>query len=110
MNWMLLDEAGNAVGTYDDQVAAFVAFRSLAEHEGREAAEQVLLLAYDDVGHPLGDALTYDELPQSSFCMAAGAPGAQQLFWTTRPTRGFGGASVAIEGTARPRSADTVAV
>lgn len=110
MNWMLLDEAGNAFGTYDNEVAAFVAFRSLVVDEGPEVADHVLLLAYDEAGQPVGDALTFGDLPDASFCIAATAAGGDQLFWGVRPTRGFGGVSVAVDVIARPRATGTVAV
>jgi hypothetical protein len=110
MNWMLLDDAGNAFGTYDDEISAFVALRSLVVDEGSEVADHVLLLAYDEAGQPVGEALTFGDLPMASFSLADTSPGGQQIFWAARPTRGFGGVSTAVDGIARPRTTGTVAV
>lgn len=61
MTWMLLDGTGNAIDTYDDEVAAHAALRALVEAEPA-ARDEVVLLAYDGEGMPVGDAITFEDL------------------------------------------------
>lgn len=62
MTYMILDSTGSAINAFADEVAARAALRSLVAHDPA-AAEHVFLLAYDDDGDPIGDAVTIADLP-----------------------------------------------
>lgn len=57
MEFMILDSAGNAVASYEDDLTARAVLHATVAVEP-EAADHLVLLAYDDDGMPVGDALT----------------------------------------------------
>jgi hypothetical protein len=65
---MIFDSAGNAINSFDDEVAARAALRAIAEREPT-AADDVLLISYDDDGNPVGEAVTAEDLPPSSMSL-----------------------------------------
>lgn len=62
MDYMILDTAGNALASFDDEVTAYAAIHAMVALE-RETAEHVVLLAYGDDGIPVGDALRVWDVP-----------------------------------------------
>jgi hypothetical protein len=62
MTYMILDSTGSAVASFDDETAARATMRAIVQYEP-EAAEHVVMIAYDDDGTPVNDAVTYDDLP-----------------------------------------------
>lgn len=62
MEYMILDTAGNAVASSDDETTARATLHAIVAVEP-EAAEYLVLLAYDDDGQPLGDAKTFFDVP-----------------------------------------------
>lgn len=99
MTWMLLDETGNAIAAYNDDVSAHAAMRSLAEAEP-EAADLIVLVRYDDEGHPIGEAVTVEDLPLSTVNMIDVSVNLQVFL--TRTTTGFGGIGQSVLVAARP--------
>jgi hypothetical protein len=57
MDYMILDSAGNALASFEDELTARATLHAIAAVDP-DAAEHVALLAYDDAGMPVGDALT----------------------------------------------------
>jgi len=106
MKWMLLDELGNAFSSFDDEVSAHAAFRSLAADEP-EAADRALLLAYNDDGRPSGEAVTFDDLPVWTFSVV-GWCAEVPLFWS-RSTRGLSGGAKTVTTSARTTATTTEA-
>jgi hypothetical protein len=72
MTYMLLDSVGNAINAFGDELEARAALRAIAEAQP-DAADHVLLLAYDEDGHPIGEALTVHELPEMTTDVAPSA-------------------------------------
>lgn len=62
MDYMILDTAGNALAAFDDEISARAAIHTIVALQ-RDAAEHVVLLAYDDDGLPVGDALRVWDVP-----------------------------------------------
>jgi hypothetical protein len=62
MEYMILDSAGNAVASFDDETTARATLYAIVEVEP-EAADHLVLLTYDDDGMPVGDAKTYVDVP-----------------------------------------------
>jgi len=62
VRYLILDSMGNAVDAFRTRVAAQATLRAIVEEEP-EAADALVLLAYDDQGQPVGEAVTYDDLP-----------------------------------------------
>jgi hypothetical protein len=62
MDYMILDSAGNALASFNDETTARATLHAIAAVEP-EAAEHVVLLAYDDEGMPIGEALTVLDCP-----------------------------------------------
>lgn len=62
MDYMILDTAGNALASFDDEVAAHATIHAMVAVEP-EAAEHVVLLAYSDDGMPVGEALSVWDVP-----------------------------------------------
>jgi hypothetical protein len=62
MEYMILDSAGNAVASFEDEAAARATLYAIVEVEP-DAADHLVLLAYDDDGMPVGDAKTYVDVP-----------------------------------------------
>lgn len=62
MQYMIFDSAGNALASFDDEGRAHATLYSILRIEP-DAAEHVALLAYDDDGMPVGDALTVFDVP-----------------------------------------------
>ena len=89
MTYMILDSSGNAINAYDDIVAARAALRAIvADDEG--TADHVMLLAYDDGGNPVGEAVTVADLPTQTASLAEGpivfVPSTGRVLATTRST------------------------
>jgi hypothetical protein len=61
MDYMILDSAGHAIASFDNEAAARATLYAIVEVE-REAADHLVLLAYDDDGMPVGDARTYVDI------------------------------------------------
>ena len=96
MEFMILDSSGSAVASFADDLAARAAIHAIVAVEPT-AADHVVLLAYDDDGMPVGDALAVWDVP-SAVTVEASEFVAPQV---TRPflardsratTRYFGGA------------------
>ena len=62
MEFTILDSRGNAVASYADELLARAVFHSIVAVEP-EAGDHLALLAYDDQGMPVGDALTIIDVP-----------------------------------------------
>jgi len=62
MEFMILDSAGNALAAFDDQLLARAALHAMVAVEP-DAAEHVAMLAYDDEGMPVGDAVMAIDVP-----------------------------------------------
>jgi hypothetical protein len=59
---MILDRSGNAINAYDDVVGAHAAMRVLVADDP-SVADDLLLVAYDEAGQPLGTATVFADLP-----------------------------------------------
>lgn len=64
MDYMILDSTGNALGAYDDEIAAHAALREIAA--AAPAADDIALLTYVD-GTPVGEALRPADLPLATY-------------------------------------------
>ena len=106
MTWMLLDEAGNAIAAYDDDVAAHVALRSLADAEP-DAADHVLLVQYDDEGNVIGDAVVIGDLPPQTVSVTCLMDAL--AISANRRTTGFGTVRRSFDVSARPLRPRSVA-
>ena len=62
--YMILDDAGNALASFSDEVTAHATLHAIVAVEP-DAAEHVVLLAYDDDGMPIGDALSVWDVPMA---------------------------------------------
>jgi hypothetical protein len=58
MDYMILDSAGNAVASFDNDATARATMHAIVAIEP-EAADHLVLLAYDDEGMPVGEARTF---------------------------------------------------
>jgi hypothetical protein len=105
MTWMLLDQDGNAIATYDDEVEAHVAMRAIVDGEPG-AAGSILLIGYDDRGNPVGEAVTYDELPASTVTVTE-VPAEGIAVFLTRRTFGLGSSGRHVEADAVPTHVST---
>jgi hypothetical protein len=65
MTYMILDSTGSAINSYTDEVAAHVAMRVIVEDDPN-AAGHLLLLAYDDEGNVVGNAVAVEDLPEAT--------------------------------------------
>lgn len=70
MTYMILDSSGNAIASYTDAVSARAALRSIVEQEP-EAADHVLLIAYNEQGEPVGEAMMVSDLPPNTTAVDA---------------------------------------
>jgi hypothetical protein len=73
MTYMILDSTGSAVASFDDETAARATLRAICQYEP-DAVDHVVMIAYDDDGMPVDEAITFDDLPpaviiQQSHCM-----------------------------------------
>ena len=62
MDYMIMDSAGNAVASYDDDLTACAVMHAIVAIEP-DAADHLVLLAYDEDGMPVGDARTIVDVP-----------------------------------------------
>jgi hypothetical protein len=62
MRYLILDSMGNAVDAFRSHVAARATLRAIVEQEP-DAADALVILAYDDQGHPVGKPTVFDDLP-----------------------------------------------
>ena len=98
MTWMLLDESGNGVGAFDDEVAAHAALRA--------APEELSLLEYDDNGNPTGHAVSRDALPLFTVSLLESSAGVD--WFIKRATSGCGlGENRPVAASARARAGQT---
>lgn len=56
MEYMILDSAGNALASFEDEATARATLHAMVMVEP-DAADETVLLAYDDGGMPVGEAL-----------------------------------------------------
>ena len=56
MEYMILDSAGNALASFEDEASARATLHAMAMVEP-DAADEIALLAYDEEGMPVGEAL-----------------------------------------------------
>ena len=61
MKYMILDSRGNAVDAFSTQVAARATLRAIVAEEP-DAADELVLLAYNAEGRPVGEAATFYDL------------------------------------------------
>jgi hypothetical protein len=62
MEYVILDSAGNAVASFHDDATARATLYAIVEVEP-DAADHLVLLAYDDEGMPVGEAKMYVDVP-----------------------------------------------
>lgn len=62
MRYLILDSMGNAVDAFRTRVAAHATLRAIVDEEP-DAADALVILAYDDAGRPAGEPITFDDLP-----------------------------------------------
>jgi hypothetical protein len=62
MDYLILDSAGNAVASFEDEVAARATIHAIVAVEP-EAAQHLALLAYDEDGQPVGEAVSAMDVP-----------------------------------------------
>jgi hypothetical protein len=62
MDYMILDSAGNALASFDDELEARATLHSIVAVDP-DAADEVVLLAYNDEGIPVGEALAAFDCP-----------------------------------------------
>jgi hypothetical protein len=70
--YMLLDSTGSAINAYHEEVAAHAALRATVADDPAAAAD-IFLLAYDDDGNPVGEAVTIEDLPAMTMSIRATA-------------------------------------
>ena len=61
MNYVILDSTANLVDAFDQEHEARAALDAIV-HQDPDAADDYALLAYDDTGRPVGEALTSAQL------------------------------------------------
>jgi hypothetical protein len=59
---MILDSAGNAIASFTDEMTARATIHAIIRIEP-ESADELVLLAYDDDGMPVGQAQTFFDVP-----------------------------------------------
>jgi hypothetical protein len=62
MQFLILDRLGNAVAAYDDEGTARANLHAIVEVEP-EAADEIVLVQYDDDGMPVGEPVTAYDAP-----------------------------------------------
>lgn len=62
MQYVILDSAGNALASYDDQLDAYASLHAMVAVEP-EASEHLAVLGYDDRGMPVGEAVMAIDVP-----------------------------------------------
>jgi hypothetical protein len=60
MDYMILDSAGNALAAFEDELTARATLHAIVALEP-DAAEHIVLLAYDEQGMPVGEALSVED-------------------------------------------------
>lgn len=73
MYYVLMDSTGNLIESFRDEDAARAALEEIVENEP-EAAEDVVLLAYEDDGTPGGDPVFGTHTPASPSRTRPSAP------------------------------------
>lgn len=61
MNYMIFDGAANLVESFDEEHEARHALEEIARQDP-ESADEYAMLAFDDDGHPVGEALSGADL------------------------------------------------
>ncbi len=75
MDYMIFDSAGNALESFDSEMAAVIALINMAE-TNEDAARQLAVLSFDDAGEVAGDAVTVaDVRPEIATTMVVGESG-----------------------------------
>jgi hypothetical protein len=59
---MILDNHGNAVASFDDEISARAGMHAIVAVEP-ECADSLILMTFDEEGLPVGDAHTFAETP-----------------------------------------------
>jgi hypothetical protein len=62
MEYMILDDGGNALAAFADETTARATLHAIVRAEP-EAVDYVVLLAYDDDGMPVGEAMRVADVP-----------------------------------------------
>jgi hypothetical protein len=62
MDYMIIDSAGNTLASFEDELDARAALHAMVAVEP-EAAEHVVLLAYNEEGMPVGEAVAAFDCP-----------------------------------------------
>jgi hypothetical protein len=57
MYYVILDSTGNLVESFDEQSAARAALERMV-HDEPDGVDHLALLTYDDLGEPVGEAIT----------------------------------------------------
>lgn len=60
-NFVILHSTANLVDSFDNEAEGRAALEKIAR-EDPDAADEYALLAYDDTGHPVGDAIVAADL------------------------------------------------
>jgi len=72
MDYTILDSAGNALASFgDDELAARATLHAMVAVEP-DAADHVALLAYDEDGMPVGEAMSVYDLPPAVTVLPSG--------------------------------------
>jgi hypothetical protein len=61
MNFVILDSTANLVDSFDQEDEARAALEAIVRQDP-DAADDYAMLTYDDLGHPVGEALTGSQL------------------------------------------------
>jgi hypothetical protein len=61
MNYVILDSTANLVDSFDREDEARAALETIV-HQDPDVADEYAMLAYDDDGHPVGEATTGAQL------------------------------------------------
>ncbi len=80
MHFMIMDEAMNAVDSFDSRVEAARALEAIVADDPA-AADSLLLLAYDDDGNPVGEAVMAHVIAPATSTM----PGSRLIVLASQP-------------------------
>lgn len=66
MQFVIVDNEGSVLDTFDDRQMAESALRLIVRHD-KKAADDLLLLTYDNSGDPAGDAVVFEDITTKVF-------------------------------------------